>query len=202
LLELRGRNGEPIVQERLNVAIRRATDCKVQNSIVDTDKTGNVNLGDLSNVESIKVSGKFGEQIWKVSSFNTSSLKLKSDFFKICEGEDLILPSLSHEIDSSLSRPYELTRVNSLGKFLTDNTKNVKIQGLKIFISGLKKGTYKLTYYTKGEFFQVGICVLDAKRWKYDQIMLQHPFHLEHVTGELNFLNIDQVTQSNQELVI
>ena len=166
----------------------------MQNSDVDTDKEGNVSLGELSNVQSIQVSGKFGSQVWQIAPFNSSSLKLKNDFFKICEGEELVLPSLSHEIDSTFARPYELIRVNPSGKFLTDCTKNIKPQGLKIFISGLKKGTYKLTYFTKGDIFQIGVCVLDAKRWKYDELMLQHPFHLEHVTGELNFLNIDQVT--------
>ena len=85
---------------------------------------------------------------------------------------------------------------------MTDNTKNIRMLGLKIGIPGLKKGTYRLTYFTKGEIFKVGICVLDAKRWKYDEIMLEHPFHLEHVTGELNFLNIDWVGQTDGKVAI
>ncbi len=89
-----------------------------------------------------------------------------------------------------------------MGEFLTDNNKNIRKEGQKLVISGLKVGAYKLTYFKKNEILKVGILVQEAKRWKHNQLMIEHPFHLDHVTGELNFLNIDHVEVKGTNLEI
>ena len=201
-IELRGRNGEPIMQERLYLHMSRTTDFKVQNLTVDTDKNGVVVLGDLENIESLQLKGKFGEQVWKVSNFYTSSLNLKNDAFRICEGEDLVLPSLSQKVDKTLPVSYELLRLDMSNQYLLDCSKKVIAEGQKIVIQGLKKGNYRLTYFLRDTLLNIRIMVLEAKRWKHSNLMIEHAFHLDHVTGELNFLNIDAVEQKGDHLEI
>lgn len=203
-IELKGRNGEFVEQERLSIYLSRETDKQVETIYADTNKNGVIELGELDNIASIQVEGKFGEQTWQVAAFKTSSLQTKSDFFRICEGEELILPSLEQQLDPNVKQKYQLLRVSSEGYFYSDHSKNIKEGEIsqKIILKDLKVGTYTLTYFKKNELLSIGILVQEAKRWKYSQAMIENPFSLTHVTGELNFLNIDRVRVQGQNLEI
>ena len=52
-IELRGRNGEPITEERLSLYLMRASDRNVKTTLVDTDQEGRIEIGALENIESI-----------------------------------------------------------------------------------------------------------------------------------------------------
>jgi hypothetical protein len=166
-LELRGRNGEGISQERLTVYLNRNTDGEVKTINVDTDSTGKILLGNLESISSMKAVGKFGQQLWQIESMSTSSLHLRKEGLRICEGETMVLPSLCQDLDAESKMTHQLIRVNKAGEFLSDNTKNMKIEGKMITINGLKVGSYNLCYIKKQVVLNLSLVVLDAKRWKH-----------------------------------
>ena len=194
-VEAKGRNGEALEDQSINVSLVRRSDGASRSFNLRTDNLGKAYLGELSGIDSISVSG---------SNFDYKQLKIKisrigddfklPDTFNICKGEELVLPRLGAALNQQNLRLWKLTQDGGL--FLQDRFEAIQEDPknqTNLVLAGLEPGSYQLTYFLEFLTKKVEIFVSDSKRWKFSPMFIEGSNTLEYVSGELSYLNIQSV---------
>lgn len=196
LLELLGKNGEPISNHKMKVQFLKSFGMYDYEKILFTDQSGIANLGLIEDLRYILVT--YGEESEVERLFVIPGPYQGIDIpnlIELCEGEKLILPSLgkrlsreNFEFVSIGKDPY-----NSYPDFIIDDCFDIlKSEVTSITAAGLSKGTY-LFRYNLHPLKEVKIVVHRGDRWGSNPYMLQTKRQLIELKPESRYLSINSI---------
>ena len=193
---LRGRNGEPIEKKQVEVVLERFSDKAEHSEALVSSGSGEVHLGSLEGISRVQINGLGAKPLVLRVNGDSGAFELPESF-NLCEGDDLVLPSLGCRLDRGSIR---LWQVSEDSCFLKDCFDSVNIDQAgggggqaSSFVVSLKPGIYEFVYFLEYQKVVVDIYVEKSKRWKHSNLMIEGDFDLRHVIGELNYININSV---------
>jgi hypothetical protein len=162
-----GKNGEPYANQKIDITFTPVYLNANKTITYETDEKGEVQLGDLKDVNNISVNMQdspcteknniaFGLQ-------NLDRITTLPRTFDIVEGEDICFPPIQ---DTFNIQDYELVKVlrSNASSLISDHSSSISFEDGVIFLNKLPEGTYRFTY--KSTFQMITVTVHRGQRWE------------------------------------
>lgn len=187
---LKGKNGEARSDETINVEVKHSHFVRPEKFVLKTDRNGQINLGELKDIEQVKLSAQNGsERTFKLP----HDKRLFLQKMHVNKGDDVIIPIMSS--DASVSEIVSVFRKVG-ATYIEDLTHLAKINEGFLYLNNLSQGEYEI--YIKPQKQTIQLLVVDGKR--YTRHIITQDALLER-TG-IYHLNISDVSIVNDKLRI
>jgi hypothetical protein len=205
VLELLGKNGEPIPHHRLQVEFLKSFGMYDYQSFVHTDDSGLARLGNIHDTKYITVDCP--QKLFKKRLFVMPDPYQDIDIpqmIELCFGEKLLLPALGKKLSRE---SFELIKVGpnpynmSQELVLADCFDNLKVEVDAVAADQLPKGEYIFTYNLVPSR-EVRIVVHDGERWERNPYILQKPRSILQLKAESRYLALTRLKQTDQGIAL
>jgi hypothetical protein len=198
-VEVKGKNGEAIPNQQVIVQLTKNFGNFNFTKELFTDASGQCQLGQLDDVRTVQVrsnSTQFVSRTFLLSNHaEKTSVALN---YNICEGEQLVLPSMGLPLSRRHFELVEFTSGRSLLRSCFDQIAEEKASS-QLVLDGLTPGQYEFTYVTNPPT-SLSIAVHKAKRWEANPLFLELPHEIIEAKAEAQQLSVGNVQATGEAL--